>query len=66
MFNHQLSVIYFPPYSPHLNSVEHIWVALKLVVQRYRRQILSDPETALAVILEHYRNFDVLGFLRRM
>ncbi len=59
-------IIYLPPYSPFLNPVEHIWVAVKCAVRRYRTQILQDPETALAAIMDHYTNFNVEGSMRSM
>ena len=58
----EVGIIFLPPYSPYINPVEHIWVALKAACQRHRRQLRQDPEATLAAILEHYRDFDVIRF----
>eukprot|EP01084_Bolivina_argentea_P221002 374426_1 len=61
-----VGVIFLPPYSPFLNPAEHLWVAVKSAVRRHREQLLANPETTLAVIMEHYRNFDFATSMRRM
>jgi len=36
---------FLPPYSPQLNSIEHLWAVLKRQVKRFQHQFASLTET---------------------
>jgi len=36
---------FLPPYSPQLNSIEHIWASLKRYIKHFRHQFDSIIET---------------------
>jgi tRNA A-37 threonylcarbamoyl transferase component Bud32 len=70
LFNHGVTVLDFPPYSPDLNAIEHVWVYLKKAVENLHPKTLEELQDAVhsgwEAIPEEYLEAIVHSMPRRL
>jgi hypothetical protein len=56
LFDHGITVLDFPPYSPDLNPIENLWAHMK---RRVRKHIVADVEELQTAVHEEWGKTDI-------